>query len=118
MMYFNGITNIEQAKLRYRKLAKQLHPDAGGTAHEFQKLQDEYKATIERLKQYGNLTKEQPKTSPEYELLSDLGRLAKVLLKKQVPQSYLKQQIKMTDSSLKKGMLEGVLNFLDGLRNY
>lgn len=30
MNYFSGINDIEQAKLRYRKLAKQLHPDAGG----------------------------------------------------------------------------------------
>ena len=115
MMYFNGITNLEQAKLRYRKLAKQLHPDAGGTVSEFQNLQDEYKTTIERLHQYNNPTKRERKTSPEYELLNDLGRLAKVLLKKQVPQTYLKQKIKMTDSSLKKGMLEGIVSFLDGL---
>ncbi len=40
--------------------------------------------------------------SPERELLNDLGKLAKVLLKKQVHQTYLKQKIKMTDSSIKK----------------
>ena len=37
MMYFIGIADIEQAKLSYRQLAKQLQPDAGGTAIEFQK---------------------------------------------------------------------------------
>ncbi len=36
MKYFLGITDIEQAKLHYRKLAKQLHPDKGGTAVDFQ----------------------------------------------------------------------------------
>ncbi len=34
MMYFSDITNLEQAKQHYRTLAKQLHPDKGGTAIE------------------------------------------------------------------------------------
>ena len=46
MKYFNSITDLEQAKQHYRTLAKQLHPDKGGTAVEFQKMQDEYKALL------------------------------------------------------------------------
>jgi curved DNA-binding protein CbpA len=31
MTYFKNIDDLEQAKLQYRKLAKQLHPDRGGS---------------------------------------------------------------------------------------
>ncbi len=115
MKYFNDITNLEQAKLRYRKLAKLLHPDVGGTDCEFQKMQDEYKATLLLLNKQKNSPHIQPQTSLEDELLRDLGKLARILIKKQVPQSYLKHKIKTTNSSLKKGILEGVVNLLNGL---
>ena len=42
------IADVHQAKLRYRELAKQLHPDTGGTVSEFQKMQEEYNATLLR----------------------------------------------------------------------
>ncbi len=115
MIYFKGIIDESQAKLRYRELAKQLHPDVGGTASEFQKMQEEYNSTLMHLHKQKNTTYSQTQTSLEDELLKDLGRLARILIKKQVPQSYLKQKIRMTDSSLKKGILEGVVNLLNGL---
>jgi hypothetical protein len=115
MIYFKGITDIEQAKLRYRKLAKQLHPDAGGTAHEFQKLQDEYNTTVERIGQYSNHVNSNSESSPEKELLSELGKLAQFLLKKQVPQDYIRQKIKTTNSSIKKEVFREIVDYLDGL---
>ncbi len=115
MNYFKGIADVPQAKLRYRELAKQLHPDAGGTASEFQKMQEEYNATLLHLQKQKNTTYSQTQTLLEDEFFKDLGRLARLLIRKQVPQSYLKQKIRMTDSSLKKGILEGVVNLLNGL---
>ncbi|MDA3892535.1 MAG: hypothetical protein PF517_12795 [Salinivirgaceae bacterium] len=73
MICFDGINNAEQAKLHYRKLAQQLHPDAGGTAHEFQRMQEEYKTTIERVRKYSNTVNSHSEPSPEKELLSELG---------------------------------------------
>ena len=60
--------------------------------------------TLLHLQKQKNTTYSKPQTSLEDELLKDLGRLARILLKKQVPQSYLKQKIRMTDSSLKSVM--------------
>jgi hypothetical protein len=86
MKYFLGITDIEQAKLRYRKLTKQLYPDKGGTAIEFQKMQTEYKDLPLNLQQKQKVVTSTVKTnSAENELINELGRLAKVLIKKQVP---------------------------------
>ena len=115
MIYFKGITDIEQAKLRYRKLAKQLHPDAGGTAHEFQKMEEEYKTTVEQIGQYSNPVNSNSESSPEKELLSELGKLAQLLLKKQVPQDYIRQKIKTTNSSIKKEVFREIVDYLDGL---
>ena len=84
MKYFNGITDLEQAKQYYRILVKQLHPDKGGTAIEFQKMQQEYKEVLLRLQQNHNIVNV-AEQSDESELLGELGKLAKVLLKKQVP---------------------------------
>jgi surfactin synthase thioesterase subunit len=89
MKYFNDITNIEEAKLHYRKLAKQFHPDAGGTASEFQKLQEEYKTVLLQIQQNQHkVILPNLKQSAEKELITELGKLAKVLIKKQVPQDY------------------------------
>lgn len=116
MNYFLDITDIGQAKLRYRKLAKQLHPDKGGTAIDFQKMQDEYKIVIQRLQQKHKVVTPSPKVaSAENELISELGKLAKELIKKQVPQNYLRQKMQTTESSLKKGMFSDIVDFLDGL---
>ncbi len=116
MNYFNDITDLEQAKLHYRKLAKQLHPDKGGTAVEFQKMQDEYKTVLQQLQQkHKVVTPPQKVASAENELISELGKLAKELIKKQVPQAYLRQKIQTTESPLKKGLFSDIVDFLDGL---
>ena len=116
MNYFNGITDLEKAKLHYRKLAKQLHPDKGGTALEFQKMQDEYKTLILQLQQKHKVVTPQSKAkSAENELINELGKLAKVLIKKQIPQSYLRQKIQTMESPLKKSLFGGIVNLLDEL---
>ncbi|MCU4164363.1 hypothetical protein [Carboxylicivirga caseinilyticus] len=125
MKYFQGITNVEQAKLRYRHLAKQLHPDAGGTVLEFQKMQDEYRITLSRLQECHNpvsshFSKATPNDffqgeSPEKELLIILGKMAKVLIKKQVPQNYLRRKITTTNSSIKKDVLNEIVDILNEL---
>jgi len=117
MKYFLGITDIEQAKLRYRKLAKQLHPDKGGTAIDFQEMQTEYKEYLLSLQpEQQVVTAPQKNTAAENELISELGKLAKVLIKQQVPQNYLRQKIQTTESPLKKGLFGDIVNFLDNLK--
>lgn len=115
MKYFIGVTDIEQAKLQYRKLAKQLHPDAGGTTHEFQKLQDEYKALLLGLhKNRKPVINKQQKTQ-ENELLNELGKLTEVLIKKQVPQDFLRNKIHTAEFQLKKKMYSDIINLLDSI---
>jgi hypothetical protein len=113
MKYFNGITDLEKAKQHYRKLAKQLHPDKGGSAVEFQKMQDEYNFLLLRIQQ--KRSKITPEQTSEKELINELGKLAKVLIKRQVPQNYLRQKIKTTDSTLKKNLFYDIVSFLDEL---
>jgi len=114
MKYFNDITDLEQAKLKYRKLAKQLHPDAGGAASEFHKLQEEYKTVLLQIQQNQNKAiRPNLKPSAENELINELGKLAKVLIKKQVPQNYLRQKIITIESSFKKDLMCEIVNLLD-----
>ena len=116
MKYFLDITDIEQAKLRYHKLAKQLHPDKGGTAVDFQKMQAEYKEILLHLQQEQKVvTPLRKNTLEENELINELGKLAKVLIKKQVPQDYLRQRMQTTDSPLTKGLFANIVNLLDSL---
>ncbi len=116
MKYFLGITDIEPAKLHYRKLAKQLHPDAGGTAFDFQEMQAEYKEFLVRLQQEQKVVSSSRKNAlQENELINELGKLAKVLIKKQVPQDYLRQKMLKTESALKKGLLNNIFDLLERL---
>jgi hypothetical protein len=114
MNYFRDITDLEQAKHRYRELAKQLHPDKGGTPIGFQKMQEEYKVLLLRLQQNNNVVNTKQLTL-ENELLNELGKLAQVLIKKQVPQNYLRQKMQATESPLKKGLFNDIVDFLDKL---
>lgn len=114
MNYFEGITDLEKAKQRYRELAKRLHPDKGGTANEFQKMQEEYRLLLMGLQQNRKgVTRNQ--TSPESELLSELGKLATVLIKKKVPQEYLKHRITKSQYSMEQKICMGIISVLDGL---
>ncbi len=82
MMYFFGIADIEHAKKCYRTLATQLNPEKGGTAFEFQQMQDEYKELLLHLQQKLNTVNKILLSTPKNELISELGKLAKVLIKK------------------------------------
>ncbi|WP_321413064.1 hypothetical protein [uncultured Desulfobacter sp.] len=114
MKYFLGITHIDQAKQRYRKLAKQLHPDAGGTAFEFHELQTEYKEFLLGLqKEQKVLTPSHKGISAENELVKELVKLAKILIEKQVPQNYLRHSAIRVNSVIAKRLISNVINFLN-----
>jgi len=114
MKYFEGVTDLEIAKHRYRELAKQLHPDKGGSAAKFQRIQEDYKLLLIRIQQNNNsVIRKQP--SIESELISELGKLATMLIKKQVPQEYLKQRITKSQSPMEQKICSGIISFLDKL---
>ena len=115
MAYFQNITKLEQAKQYYRKLAKQLHPDKGGSAIEFQQMQQEYRALLLNLKTKQTTTVNQ--NDEQADIMEELGKLAKVLIEKQIPQKYLKQKVRNSQSLLVKGLFSEILNQLDKLNH-
>lgn len=50
MTYFKDCKTIEDVKEAYRKYAKALHPDNGGDAEEFKRMQQAYTAAYNRYK--------------------------------------------------------------------
>lgn len=44
--YFKDIKTIEELKKEYKRLARELHPDLGGSTEEFQKMFAEYEACL------------------------------------------------------------------------
>ncbi len=112
-MYFKNITDLEQAKLRYRTLAKQLHPDKGGSIVAFQQMQQEYKALLVGFQNGQSLINSQ--MVKQTDIIDELSKLAKVLIEKQVPQKYLKKKIKNSQSPLEKTIFSGIISFLDKL---
>lgn len=113
MKYFQNITHLEQAKKRFRMLATQLHPDKGGSAKEFDEMQQEYKTFLINFQNQQGAIDNQ--TAKPADIMEELGKLAKVLIEKQVPQKYLKQKIKNSQSSLEKGLFFEIVSFLDRL---
>ena len=110
MNNFKGITDLQQAKLRYRVLAKQMHPDKGGSALEFQKMQKEYRNLLLSL-QNGQIVENQ--SNDTNEILDELSKVALELIKKRVPQNILKNRINKSKSPLEKGLLFGLVNILN-----
>jgi hypothetical protein len=114
MIYFQNITNLEQAKLQYRKLAKQLHPDKGGSPTQFNQMQEEYKALLILLQNQQQISL-RPNNKESNEIITELGKLAKVLIKKQLPQQLLRQRINQAKSPIEKSLYSGIIKFLDEL---
>ena len=48
--YFFGCETAEELKREFKKLAKQLHPDNGGSAEAFKEMQAQFSKLFERLK--------------------------------------------------------------------
>lgn len=113
MNYFLDINDIDQAKLRYRKLAKQLHPDSVGTTVEFQNMRNKYRTLRLKLQQSDNTFNAPKQVSLEKELISELGKITKVLIKRQVSQNYLQQKIETTEYSIKKSLFSDIAEWLD-----
>lgn len=113
MNYFQNITDLEQAKQRYRTLAKELHPDKGGSALRFQQMQEEYKTLLLKLqrKQVAPTGQNNPQQS---DIMAELGKLAKVLIQKQVPQRYLQEKIKKSQSPPERILFNGLISILNG----
>ena len=49
MKYFQGATSASDVKTEYRKLAKKLHPDVGGSEEQMKQLQEEYQQALDNL---------------------------------------------------------------------
>ena len=47
VQYFQGLTDKDEIKARFRELAKKLHPDLGGDTNEFQELNRQYKQVMD-----------------------------------------------------------------------
>jgi Cu2+-containing amine oxidase len=114
MKYFQNITDLENAKKQYRKFAMQLHPDKGGSVYEFQQMQQEYKTLLIQLQDNQIVTRQQDKQ--EYnDIIAELSKLAKILIKKQVPQKYLTQKANSSQSPIEKNIFLGIISFLEKL---
>ncbi len=114
MMYFQNINDLEQAKLRYRTLAKQLHPDKGGSIVAFQQMQQEYKTLLLQL-QSGQSPTINRNTNQNSDIINELGKLAKVLIEKQVPQNFIKRKIENSQSPIEQTIYSGIISFLNKL---
>lgn len=64
LMYFDKCENVEECKELYKKLAKSMHPDMGGSTDEFQAMFDEYTEAV------ADLTAEPSFLSDEYVTLA------------------------------------------------
>ena len=112
MIYFQNITDLEEVKQRYRTLAKELHPDKGGSAFAFQQMQEEYKTVLMNLQNKQVISTPQSNQQSN-DIMAELGKLAKVLIQKQVPQKYLQAKIKKSQSPIEKGLFSKLVDFLN-----
>ena len=113
MNYFENINEIDTAKRKHRQLVRKLHPDIGGSKIEFQKMQSDYNYLLERLNNTRNINPQVEEGNNE--LMSELSKLAKVLLDKKIPQKILQSQMKRRKSPLQKALLNGLVSILDDI---
>lgn len=110
MKYFKGVTNLSDAKVLYRQLSKELHPDVvGGSEVEFKVMQVQYSILLKRL------SSQQSITNDNGELISELLIIGRTLIEKQIPQNLLRKQISKTNSPMQRMLYNGVLSILNGM---
>ena len=49
MKHFQGVTSASDVKAEFRKLAKKLHPDVGGSEEQMKQLQEEYQQALDDI---------------------------------------------------------------------
>ena len=78
--HFKDVKTKKQAQERYRELAKELHPDAGGDPEAFKAMNEEYKAACIALDFFPELKRprKKPVISKKYadEIRDSAGDLA------------------------------------------
>lgn len=87
MKYFKNVKTLEELKKEYKKQVKNLHPDNGGDAEEFKKMQADYKQAFELVKnkhqnsQGEYYEKETTETAEEFmEILEHLNEMQGVVV--------------------------------------
>lgn len=90
MKWFSKVSNVEELKSAYRKLAMANHPDRGGTKEAMQEINEEYTILFEQLKNthksaYGSgnyQAKEPTKETPEdfINIVNELFRLDGIMI--------------------------------------
>ena len=87
MKYFDKIKTVEELKKEYCRLAKILHPDAGGDTADFQTMQNEFEKVFENVKNihiksdgttYEKTTTE--KASEYMQIINELLTLKKIII--------------------------------------
>lgn len=66
MKWFNGCTSLDEVRARYKKLAKQYHPDLGGDTLSMQEINKEYAFASAKAIKGANLSEEET----EHQILS------------------------------------------------
>ena len=49
MRHFQGVTSASDVKAEFRKLAKTLHPDVGGSEEQMKQLQEDYQQALDDI---------------------------------------------------------------------
>ncbi len=116
MKYFQNITTEEEAKQHYRLLAKELHPDRGGSVDEFQKMDREYKALLLRL-QIGHVPTPNNQEKPKNDFFRVVKAVTDVLIEREIPQNYFKRKIESSQTQSQKRMYSELLELCETVKN-
>lgn len=111
-MYFSDIHTIDELNVRYKKLAKVLHPDNGGSDEAFKTLKNEFdirKSEIDspNQKHERKVRKEQP--------INAFGQ--KDILSEILSNPQVKDTIKSTLDSVANGFVNNIKKSLDDYAN-
>lgn len=109
--YFRNEMSYADAKAHYRKLAKQLHPDAGGSKQEFTELANQYQTHLQLIEN-GEIHQDEPINQSE--IKNELENIINILVDLDIPQKFLRKAMQNTtpaqQSIIKLGL--GILSKL------
>lgn len=122
LIYFKSVTNINELKTEFKRLAKRNHPDCGGSVEVMSAINAEYEYMLNLWRTSGSFSRAtinnwwepKPKAKRELSEVATIAKAVRQFIRKNYPDFKFSIRALTRTCDLKITLLEGKRIFIDG----